>query len=848
MTEQELITKDPNAPETLDWQALLADGISYVQSLSRDSWTDFNEHDPGVTILENLVFALTDISYRTNHSIGDIIASSAASTKTPLDRLPLFTGDNAFTTAPVTENDYRKLIYDQVEDVRDVWMVPRKEGHGASGLFDVLIQPYPPVPSESGSMIRPDETAMLKEVRKLLDANRVIGIDFTSIRLIPEKIFSLELELAVAPDANPNICIAEVLFAVDNSLNPPPEIEDVDQALYAGTPPDTLFQGPKLGLGAIQDRSLRPITTEIDLNKTRAAILNAPGVLNVGQLQTHVISKAHGGSLPTLPSLSREPADLAGIRALRGGTEGELDFQRIMVNLRHLEEKRRWQVSYAMRRMSNTSYATVPLGKDDRHLGKYRSIQHLFPEIYGIGEKGTEGALPMTERGMNSHQKMAERRARARQLKGYLVFFEQMMTDHLSQLDATADLLSLPSDRPTYNWQGLTRPNPRPDDPPDIAPILGGPVAQKPHDDCAWLERYSDGVAAIYADIDRPAERRGRALDHLLARFGERFDSKSLKRLYDDQSKPIEEFENWLLQRKAQFLENVIKLGGKRGLGVDLSGTAASAIEELITLRSGHDAPLYLIEHLLLRDGATGGGIGAEELGVDFVVTAPPPLSAFSLTLDEDSVHWIIDTPTLKPDLTTLRDHLFALGADPANYQAYPPGSYQISVRLEDGSGLAVDVLENFRSMDEAQSAIKDMQRCCQQAQSTSSASTEILTPALLPLAFYDHASSLLISAGPDDTSRERRAFVTEVAVSEIPTHLACIHLWLEPEVAVKFAKDYEDWRNIHCGIRATTLPSRYALQEAAKSSETLRTHIHKLYCESIQKARKRRRESLGKS
>ena len=36
-------------------------GIEEIQKLSGKIWTDFNLHDPGVTILEQLCYALTDL-------------------------------------------------------------------------------------------------------------------------------------------------------------------------------------------------------------------------------------------------------------------------------------------------------------------------------------------------------------------------------------------------------------------------------------------------------------------------------------------------------------------------------------------------------------------------------------------------------------------------------------------------------------------------------------------------------------------------------------------------------------------------------------------------------------------
>lgn len=36
-------------------------------------WTDYNIHDPGITILEALCYALTDIAYRAGWDINDLL-------------------------------------------------------------------------------------------------------------------------------------------------------------------------------------------------------------------------------------------------------------------------------------------------------------------------------------------------------------------------------------------------------------------------------------------------------------------------------------------------------------------------------------------------------------------------------------------------------------------------------------------------------------------------------------------------------------------------------------------------------------------------------------------------------
>ena len=63
-------------PEYLSFKGLRELGIAHCQALASDLWTDFNLHDPGLTILETLCYALTDLGYRTNFPIEDLVARS----------------------------------------------------------------------------------------------------------------------------------------------------------------------------------------------------------------------------------------------------------------------------------------------------------------------------------------------------------------------------------------------------------------------------------------------------------------------------------------------------------------------------------------------------------------------------------------------------------------------------------------------------------------------------------------------------------------------------------------------------------------------------------------------------
>ncbi|MEN0047012.1 MAG: hypothetical protein AAF806_08150, partial [Bacteroidota bacterium] len=51
---------------TLDFNALREEGTAYIAQLGHELWTDFNTHDPGITMLEVLCYAINDLAYRTD--------------------------------------------------------------------------------------------------------------------------------------------------------------------------------------------------------------------------------------------------------------------------------------------------------------------------------------------------------------------------------------------------------------------------------------------------------------------------------------------------------------------------------------------------------------------------------------------------------------------------------------------------------------------------------------------------------------------------------------------------------------------------------------------------------------
>ena len=102
-------TTNPDSPAdspATDFEGLRQEGIRLLQRLAGATWTDHNDHDPGITILEQLCYALTDLGYRIDYDIPDLLASSGDPAR------DLYTPGQVLSSEPVTLKDIRKLALD----------------------------------------------------------------------------------------------------------------------------------------------------------------------------------------------------------------------------------------------------------------------------------------------------------------------------------------------------------------------------------------------------------------------------------------------------------------------------------------------------------------------------------------------------------------------------------------------------------------------------------------------------------------------------------------------------------------------------------------------------------------
>src|SRR5207253_1994323 len=108
-------------PPDQNFRLLKQQGLDYVQQHCDNEWTNLNPSDPGITILDQVCYALTELGYCNSFPIEDILASHDGAIEM---RNRFYKPGEILTTAPVTINDYRRYLIDGVDGVTNAVILP----------------------------------------------------------------------------------------------------------------------------------------------------------------------------------------------------------------------------------------------------------------------------------------------------------------------------------------------------------------------------------------------------------------------------------------------------------------------------------------------------------------------------------------------------------------------------------------------------------------------------------------------------------------------------------------------------------------------------------------------------
>lgn len=570
---EHLIEKHGGIAPELTYAALRERAIELVQQYSGNTWTDFNIHDPGVTILEYLCFAFSDLAYRTNFSIEDLLANEEG--LIDRKRNSFFTRKQILTTNPVTTDDYRKLIIDKVDGISNVWIEPVASSAKmpyTKGLYRVLVQfnmneleDYN-TRTEKGKANRENEVC--SGVKKLLLQNRNIGEDFEEPELLRACEIDVKADIVIDRSEIPEEILAEIYAVLHKTLNPELKFYSENEMIQKKFSPENIYNGPPLDNGFILDEDLkreRPL--EIDTADLVKVIVEIKGVLLVRSLflfvnGTQIVNKNYKldkSEFPFINLKNKEPLINLFIENDKIPVKQSL-FKSLLMKKEHYKG-----VRYAIKQDKNAG-EFMKRG-NYRDVQNYFSIQNLFPAIYNLYE-----IPPDVRRKIQLNDKAGN--AKAKQLKAYLMIFEQVIANYLSQLANVDLVLSAPGNQPnpkTYFSQPLYNI-------PDVAKILAAFSMPDDYRFSMEWEKFKRNMENSYRKFlntemeseDVYYDRKTRVINHMLARFNyhpNKYPVELYVRLYGWKNSNDEK--NAILQWKAALLNDLPSLTQNRNQGFD---------------------------------------------------------------------------------------------------------------------------------------------------------------------------------------------------------------------------------------------------------------------------------------
>jgi hypothetical protein len=590
------LSTSPLTHPAMDYAFLRQEGIRHLERMAGARWTDFNAHDPGITILEQLCYAITDLAYRIDYELPDLLAREGEDAYANL-----YTPAQILTSQPVTLTDLRKVVID-VAGVKNAWIekvttpaVPlyydatphtlRLQDPGRTaeplylkGLYRVLV--------EKSDLLDIDGTVVQREVARRLHAHRNLCEDFEEIRVLERQPIQVRTRVVIGSVEDVEAVLLDIYQRIAAYISPAVPFYTLTQLCEAGRGVDDIFSGPLLEHGFIDSEALAiPRRTALHTSDLIREIMDVAGVVAVRTIRISAGGPEEAWALEL--DANRSPKlDLEGskIELERNQLTASIDAKRVRdayyQNLRQHE---------ADRPLSADERDLRPPSGRDRGVGRYYALQHQLPAAYGIAEMG----LPASA--------TPQRQAQAKQLKAYLMFFDQLLANYFAQLAHVKDLFAFDGNSPQTYFSRVID---------DATLGLDEIRLRKPSDHGARLQQISANPHASAAASERQTElrRRNRFLNHLLARFAEQFTDYALilsGLMAADQNATAEK----LMRDKQAFLQAYPQISSARGTAFNYllpqQATNLSGLEQRLRRKLGlmeqDEERFYLVEHILLR-------------------------------------------------------------------------------------------------------------------------------------------------------------------------------------------------------------------------------------------------------
>ncbi len=194
--------------------------------LSGEVWTDFNPHDPGITLSDAVNYALSEVDYKLNFDLEDYLVSKDQATLT--GDMGLYAPSELYPTAAVTAEDYRNLIIATFPRVENVIVTPNPK----SGTYDFSLRL---------SKKNANGERLKESVRRLYNSHRNLCEDIGSVTLQELTYLDLNAEIEIEAQCDATEMLIDVFYRIRGYLSGSVSIER--KGINDTTTPDEWYDG-----------------------------------------------------------------------------------------------------------------------------------------------------------------------------------------------------------------------------------------------------------------------------------------------------------------------------------------------------------------------------------------------------------------------------------------------------------------------------------------------------------------------------------------------------------------------------------------------------------------------------
>ena len=392
---------EQQAAEDALYTRLQQQTLAEVQRMSGKVWTDYNAHDPGVTLADIANYALAELDYKLGFGVADSLTEAGK----PFDaaRFGLFPPVDVYTTSPVTEDDYRRMLLASVPGLEnaDVHCDPETGAY----TVRILLSPF-----EEGSG---EDT--VRQVEEAFHSRRNLCERLDKVEIIRPDTLDFEAELEIEPGEDATEVLARIYGRILRYLSGEASLLTPGSRPAEGVSPETWLEGSEDALRVVLPEQE---DTEHELYK------QLRGIKGVGRFRTCYLTKdgipQTRLSGPYSLRIPKERKDFGNIRIFCGRTEARIDPERFLERLEGFHLLRGRSFSRKQRGKDNRSAWSRPAGTG-HDVSAHAPIAGDFPDCY----------------------RLAPERKQPSSFEAYTRLYDRAIQNGLDELKALPRLLSL---------------------------------------------------------------------------------------------------------------------------------------------------------------------------------------------------------------------------------------------------------------------------------------------------------------------------------------------------------------------------------------------------------------------